>query len=452
MKLNKNRRRLTFCGYISLSVLSGFSAGVNFSGNNLKVLEYAADKNTGLDKIYVAYGVEGLTASYRFSSSPEKFKWYRYSNLGGGYAEEIKDVEINNGEASVSTLTGDMGYIIEDGDQRFYFWLVDYIPHRFILKGVTPSPNQDCESMTFDIDGYGAPIHYYTINGQQKVLSRDIEVSFTSLNWKSDSKQFVTNNITEKFESLSSQMIVRPASLCETTYLISGDRFLKAWNWEVEEETDNIYPHAVSAYTEATQHTDESTESSNVIKTETTGLGGSAPVDISFVAYTSDGVIHNEWQMSGDADFANVTHRFTDQDLDYTFLDEGTFYIRYVGSNSDGSCDVYGDVYTVSIGSSELQCPNAFSPNGDGVNDIWKVSFRSLLDFKCWIFDRFGNEMYYFTDPQGGWDGTYKGKAVSSGVYYYVIQARGSDGKKYKKSGDINIITHRATSGGAAQQ
>ncbi|MDE5795706.1 MAG: gliding motility-associated C-terminal domain-containing protein, partial [Muribaculaceae bacterium] len=106
---------------------------------------------------------------------------------------------------------------------------------------------------------------------------------------------------------------------------------------------------------------------------------------------------------------------------------------------------------TVTIGDSELLCPNAFSPNDDGVNDIWKISYRSLLEFKCWIFDRTGKQLYHYTDPSGGWDGTYRGKKVKPGVYYYVIQAAGSDGKKYKKSGDINIIRYRGGTGSSTE-
>lgn len=58
---------------------------------------------------------------------------------------------------------------------------------------------------------------------------------------------------------------------------------------------------------------------------------------------------------------------------------------------------------------------------------------------------RYGHQLFHFNDPSKGWDGKYKGKLVKSGVYYYVIQARGADGRKYKKSGDINIINYKQT-------
>jgi gliding motility-associated-like protein len=77
------------------------------------------------------------------------------------------------------------------------------------------------------------------------------------------------------------------------------------------------------------------------------------------------------------------------------------------------------------------------------VNDEWKVSYQSLISFECHIFNRWGTEICSFTDPSQGWDGRYKGKFVPSGTYFYVIKAEGSDGVKYKKSGDINILKTR---------
>ncbi len=96
--------------------------------------------------------------------------------------------------------------------------------------------------------------------------------------------------------------------------------------------------------------------------------------------------------------------------------------------------------YAVTITDSYLACPNAFSPNGDGVNDEWKVSYRSLREYECHIFNRWGKEMFSSRDPEQGWDGKSGGKTVPAGAYYYVITATGNDGQQYKLGGDINIL------------
>ena len=93
-----------------------------------------------------------------------------------------------------------------------------------------------------------------------------------------------------------------------------------------------------------------------------------------------------------------------------------------------------------------MECPNAFSPQASvGINDEWKVSYRSIVEFNCWIFNRWGAEVCHLTDPSQGWDGKYKGKYVKPGTYFYVIEARGSDGVEYNLKGDINILNYTGT-------
>jgi hypothetical protein len=55
-----------------------------------------------------------------------------------------------------------------------------------------------------------------------------------------------------------------------------------------------------------------------------------------------------------------------------------------------------------------------------------------------------------FTDPSSGWDGTYHGKLVDTGVYFYVVTATGSDGVKYKKRGDISILRYKKGAAGTS--
>lgn len=453
MSKKKVSETLKLLGVVSGCFFTSVSYGaslLSFEGNTYKVIDIDAEKNTGLNKIYVLNGTEGVTVSYN-AVNGTSVRWYRYSNLGGGYAEEITDIDYDGQVSRLSKLEGDMGYIIEDGDTSYYFWIVDYSRHVFHISSVTPADQQACDSETLDVTGTGEAIHYYTINGQQRVLSREIEVTYYSLEWDNSASAYVQYENIVKLESMGSQIIVRPAALCSTEFSVTGDRFLKVWNMSESVETPTVYPHAVEVYTEVEQAEAPDTSDSNVIKTESNGMGGSAPAEISFYAYTTDGVMHEEWQMSSDSEFLEISHRFTGKDLNYIFTEEGDYYLRFIGSNSDGSCDAVSETYTVTIGDSELLCPNAFSPNDDGVNDIWKISYRSLLDFKCWIFDRTGKQLYHYTDPSGGWDGTYRGKKVKPGVYYYVIQATGSDGKKYKKSGDINIIRYRGGSGSSTE-
>jgi gliding motility-associated-like protein len=66
--------------------------------------------------------------------------------------------------------------------------------------------------------------------------------------------------------------------------------------------------------------------------------------------------------------------------------------------------------------------PNAFSPNGDGINDTWRVTYlETYSTAKVEVFDRYGRVVFASTGYDKPWDGTAKGKPLPVGVYYYVI-------------------------------
>jgi len=443
-----------FIALISICASAGAKGYVSFSGARLEVQSVTPDRSTGLDRVYVAYDMQGLAIVYH-ASSDNDVKWYKYSNLGGGYAQEISGISRSGREYTLSAPEGEMGYIIEEGSDKYYFWLVNYSLHRLQLRGLVPAPEQDCAMTHLIVSGAGSPIHFVSINGRQFTLDQQIELSYYTLEYSEEDRQFTQVSTTQNLESFSENVYVNPAPLCNTTFHMSGDRFLRAWNWLQEAESDNFNTNAVEVHTYAEQapESDDPDYISNQIGSGTSSgeLGGSAPADITFSAIVSDAVIHHEWQFASDPDFENLLYRFNEQDVNYVFREEGTTYVRYIGSNSDGSCEAESDVYTVNIGASDLKVPNAFSPGtSEGVNDVWKVSYRSIIDFKCWIFNRHGRQLYHFTDPADGWDGKVGGKVVKSGVYYYVIEATGADGKHYKLSGDINIIGFKGLSGSSS--
>ena len=90
---------------------------------------------------------------------------------------------------------------------------------------------------------------------------------------------------------------------------------------------------------------------------------------------------------------------------------------------------------------SKLIMPNAFTPNGDGHNDIFKAKeYRNLSEFHAYIFNRWGQKLYEWTDPAEGWDGTYHGSEVKTGVYFVLVKARGTDDVIYNIRKDVNLL------------
>ncbi len=429
---------------IAICFLPSAALNVEFIGSNRQVIVDRPEVSTGLDAVYTVFDIDEISViNILGSSSPSDVRVQIYSNLGGGYAVD-QPVSISGNNAVISNPKGDMGYIIEDKNDKYCFWIVNYADKHFEINSVEPYHEQDCDMTRISVTGTGEPILFYSINGRQYRLSRGIEAIYHTLEWDSENKSYSDVEKISEFEYLQNPLTIRPPFYCNVTVTVSGDRFLKIWGIEESVDSSSIQANGLDVNTEAVQvNISDDEDNSNMIKSDGTMLGGSAPADFTFYAYTTDAVIHNEWQLAEDPSFEYIKYRFNEQDLNYTFDQEGKYYVRFIGSNADGSCEAIGETYEIGIGASDLRIPNAFSPDGDGINDMWKVGYRSLTEFKCWIFDRNGHQLFYSDRPESGWDGKHRGKIVSPGVYYYVIEAKGADGKKYKKGGDINILRYR---------
>lgn len=420
-----------------LTTIFGYSASVSFVGNSKSIITEKPATSTGLNDLFVLYNLNGVSVQYKASSS-SKVTWSRFSNLGGGYAEVVPSIK--QGDVyTLSNLDGDMGYIVEEGSNRYYFWVVDYSKHYLDIEALNISHEQECDVMALNPVGYGDEIKYYTINGQAKNLDRGIKVMYNTLQWDENASVYSQVEAVEVFSHLPETIRV-PSPLCNTEFTLAGDRFLEAWGEAVSITSQYYNAIAVDAHTLANQTI---RENNNEKKDETT-LGGSAPVEIEFLAVCSDAVVFTEWQFATDAEFENITLRMNELVVSHVFREQGTTYVRFVASNDAGTCDYYSDTYEVFIGASSIDCPNAFSPGAsEGINDEWKVSYKSIISFECYIFNRWGIKVAEFNDPSQGWDGKHNGKYVPAGVYYYVIKAEGADGRTYDLKGDINIIKYK---------
>jgi gliding motility-associated-like protein len=79
---------------------------------------------------------------------------------------------------------------------------------------------------------------------------------------------------------------------------------------------------------------------------------------------------------------------------------------------------------------------NVFSPDGDGKNDVFKITSTGLKDLNCTIFNRWGNKLYTIETVTGTWDGS----GFADGTYFYVLIANGMDGKEYKQQGTVDLF------------
>ncbi len=178
-----------------------------------------------------------------------------------------------------------------------------------------------------------------------------------------------------------------------------------------------------------------------------TQYDGSAPFHATFKANAEHVGSYTplyEWRFtrSGQTDPYLVRY---DENTECDFNQSGSYTIELRISFVMGTDTIAYEMdepFSVTISESKLEIPNAFTPNGDGVNDVFRVKegYQSIVSFKAMIFDRWGKKLYEWTDLAGGWNGRSGGHDMPDGGYYLNIQARGADGKKYNIKKVITLL------------
>lgn len=224
--------------------------------------------------------------------------------------------------------------------------------------------------------------------------------------------------------------------------LVIACLFFAFANVEAQENMPAISPTAT--ITTATGETQEVTEYS-----------GSAPLQVHFAPNVENPEgyeAYYEWRFYKEGTSIEEPYLVRhEEETDFTFNEAGGHCIALIAYFMNGNDTIvkYDTDYwmdatpiRISISTSKLDFPNAFSPNGDGMNDIYraKTDYQSIVEFKAVIYNRWGQKLYEWNNPAGGWDGTYKGNPVKQGVYYVQVTAKGADGRRFNIKKDVDVL------------
>ena len=136
----------------------------------------------------------------------------------------------------------------------------------------------------------------------------------------------------------------------------------------------------------------------------------------------------------------SLTENYDYTDNRITQLNNEYIYYRVKAIEQDGNQQSsYSNIVKVPIQAS-LIVPNAFSPNGDGINDIFKVGHFGFLHFECKIFSRNGQIVAYSNNPDNIWDGKHYLGDYPAGTYSYTINASDQKGQAIKHQGTLVLI------------
>lgn len=136
------------------------------------------------------------------------------------------------------------------------------------------------------------------------------------------------------------------------------------------------------------------------------------------------------------ATYLNNTNTLTPTSV----MPQQTITYTLTATNAEGCSN--SDTVTVTVLPYCIKVKNAFSPNGDGVNDNWMVydQFDCLQNIKVQVFNRYGSRVFESKNYRNDWKGTYGGNNLPDATYYYVIDYILLDGRDYQVRGDVTIL------------
>jgi gliding motility-associated-like protein len=232
---------------------------------------------------------------------------------------------------------------------------------------------------------------------------------------------------------------------------IANPATIVSWNWNFGDGNNSAVQNPSHCYTSpgANDITLTVTSDSGCAATTTYNdyvIVGSGPVAQIGVNGTEKPISYPNFQFENTG--SNYTNSFwdfgdgnTSTDLNpyHTYADTGYYVVQLIVTNPMGCSDTTYLTVRVELPWT-LYLPNAFSPNGDGKNDVFAPGATYIESFSMQIYDRWGNLICNTSDIASGWDGTYHGKKCEEGVYIYSVLFVGNTGEENSKIGRVTLV------------
>lgn len=149
-------------------------------------------------------------------------------------------------------------------------------------------------------------------------------------------------------------------------------------------------------------------------------------IDPEFIAW--------QWEF-GDGNMSN------DKDPIHVFESPGTYEVKLTGFDIYGCSSFETNAIEVTSITPQVVIPNAFTPNGDGLNDTFIPKMKGINSFSMDVFNTWGEKLYTTTGLESkGWDGTYKAQSLPAGNYLYKITYTDREGTQTVRTGGITLI------------
>lgn len=151
---------------------------------------------------------------------------------------------------------------------------------------------------------------------------------------------------------------------------------------------------------------------------------------------TTVGNFTHFWWYFGDGSPVDTTNNYPS----HMYPDVATNYMSTLIVQNEYGCSDTTQRLVVINPNYVIYVPNAFTPNGDGLNDVFNAKGHYINKFDMMIFDRWGEQIFSSNDINKGWDGTVKGKIAENSVYVWKIMVIDVQHKRHELTGHVTLI------------
>ncbi len=394
-----------------------------------------------------------LTARHPFDTNNHNFEWFKYDSLTGDFSIPIQN-DTNIRTSSISDLASG-GYKINisgtQPDTSFHAWVFNDYHHIYI--------GDDFKDSTGKLYPHRHPCSKIELGSTKEANQfiffdhyEDTSIVLdnkTTYSWFKREKENPSNIEPLKFSSRPT-VILRDNLPSKDHYFIVSAKDNYGNKSRDSVLCESIIPEAKFSafYKESKDDENKAYEEAPVDALSS----GSSPlrtifIDESINAARTTFFMGDDYQVKNFEEDIGYTGQ-DPHDSSHIYLIPDKYSIELIAISSENCTDTLRGEEMIEVVPSEIQeLPNVFSPNGDGINDYFKIkkeNFNSLKYFEILIYNASGNLVYEFNgdiNSWEGWDGKIResNRIAQPGIYYYYIKASGweqqpavnYDGKKY---------------------
>ena len=385
------------------------------------------------DPIYYFCGNQGdqngsLTAST--ASASVTFTWEKWNSV----TRSFDFLATENGTSSIRNNLGDGCYRVTftEGSNNYQFraWVFNSW-----IEPVAQIANSDCNTFTLNGTATSAAYTYSDLtSGQPVALNSSLRYFwFEGTSPLGTVPNFNVSPPPSKNSSYKVEVTDRSGCMKSAEVIYQSIVPKAQFSWTANQKTDAQY-----AYPEAPAEIQFNDESENGDRDK-----------YEWFIYKEKTAI--EAESSGGAEVDSIRDVLYDTNPIYIYENSGKYKVKLVvAKESPGFVcrDTFYLADYIVVDTSLVKVAPVFTPNGDGINDQLIVKTRSLKSLDFQVFNRWGNLVHQFRrndyvpeDAElAAWDGKVRGKLVSAGVYYWVVDAQGRDGERRRKKGFVQVI------------